>query len=160
MLISALILFILGLSVIRFFFPDITNLEKVGLSFIIGVFVSTLEMLIIDLIGLPLTKISVILPQLFMVILLNILINNREKKRAISHDIFNVKKLKNYFSLQYIFSNFNLIWFTFIIAIIIIEVMNFAKCIYFPTFDRDSLAGFDTIGYIAAQEHKIGRAHV
>ena len=33
--------------------------------------------------------------------------------------------------------------------------MNFSKCIYFPTYDRDSLAGFDTIGYVIAQEHTL-----
>lgn len=50
-------------------------------------------------------------------------------------------------------SNCNLVWCFFIVLIAYFEYMNFTKCMYFPTFDRDSLAGFDTIGYVMAQEH-------
>ena len=46
----------------------------------------------------------------------------------------------------------NLIWLLFILLIVHIEYMNFSKCIYFPPFDGDSLAGFETIGYVASQE--------
>lgn len=43
----------------------------------------------------------------------------------------------------------------FFIAIIVFEWMNFSKCLYYPTFDRDSVMGFDTLGYLIAQEHMI-----
>ena len=31
--------------------------------------------------------------------------------------------------------------------------MNFSKCMFFPPSDRDSLAAFDTLGFVAAQDH-------
>ena len=51
------------------------------------------------------------------------------------------------------FSWFNLLWLLLLIFLIWVEYHNFAKCMYFPTYDRDSMAGFDTIGFLAAQEH-------
>jgi hypothetical protein len=47
----------------------------------------------------------------------------------------------------------NLVWLFFILAIAYVEYMNLSKCLYFPPSDRDSLAGFETIGYIAGLEH-------
>ncbi|MEG2574339.1 MAG: hypothetical protein RSA44_06725, partial [Bacteroides sp.] len=52
-------------------------------------------------------------------------------------------------------SSFNLVWLLFMGLTVYFEYMNFSKCLYFPTFDRDSLAGFETIGYIVAQEHTL-----
>ena len=52
-------------------------------------------------------------------------------------------------------SSLNLVWMLFFIAIIVFEWMNFSKCLYYPTFDRDSVMGFDTLGYLIAQEHTI-----
>lgn len=57
--------------------------------------------------------------------------------------------------LSFKLSDYNLIWLFFIALIVYLEYMNFSKCIYFPTYDRDSLAGFDTIGYVIAQEHTL-----
>ena len=46
-----------------------------------------------------------------------------------------------------------MLWLVFLIAIVAMETMNFAKCIYIPVYDRDSLTAFDTIAKIVAAEH-------
>ena len=47
----------------------------------------------------------------------------------------------------------NLVWVLLIILIGYCEYMNFSKCMFFPPSDRDSLAAFDTLGFVAAQDH-------
>jgi hypothetical protein len=50
-------------------------------------------------------------------------------------------------------SGFNVLWLVLIIMVCYAEYANLSKCLFFPTYDRDSMAGFDTIGFLTAQEH-------
>ena len=120
----------------------ISIIEKAGLSFIIGIFVTTVGMLVLDLFGVALTAVSIISFQLVMTILFSLSFFCKIRKNLKRPD------LKN-FALP----GLNFIWLVFVVFIIYIEYMNFTKCMYFPTFDRDSLAGFDTMGFITAKEH-------
>lgn len=137
-----IITFLLGLSVICSMTQKISIIEKAGLSFIIGIFVTTVGMLVLDLFGVALTAVSIISFQLVMTILFSLSFFCKIRKNLKRPD------LKN-FALP----RLNFIWLVFVVFIIYIEYMNFTKCMYFPTFDRDSLAGFDTMGFITAKEH-------
>ena len=38
------------------------------------------------------------------------------------------------------------------VGVIYLEYINISKCLIYPTYDRDSMAAFDTFGYVCAQE--------
>lgn len=57
------------------------------------------------------------------------------------------------FKPQWDFKWMNLVWLLLLVLIVYAEYSNFIKTLYYPTYDRDSMAGFDTIGFVAAQEH-------
>lgn len=119
--------------------------EKAGLSFPVGIGIQTIVMAAINLFGIPLT-----VPNIFIAdgILLLALSYPLYKKRD---------ELTTHYKgiLHFTMPNYNLVWVFFIGLILYLEYMNFVKCMYYPTFDRDSLAGFDTIGYVIAQEHTL-----
>ena len=152
MLIIALIItFIWGLFILQILTPSLSKLEKTGLSFIVGIFATTVGMLFLDIINIPLTRVSILSLQILS-LLLFAFFSFKDKQTNIG----NIKSyFRDNFSVKEILNNYNSIWLVFIVFIVIIEIMNFSKCMYFATFDRDSLAGFVTIGYI-----KIGSAHV
>lgn len=98
-------------------------------------------MAFINLCGLRLTAISVLSSGLLMLFVLLVLLFRRYSQTHLPP----IQGLNT--------SKYNMVWILFIGLVIYFEYMNFVKCMYFPTFDRDSLAGFDTIGYVIAQEH-------
>ena len=106
--------------------------EKIGLAFPVGIGLQTMMMLIINLLKIKLITASVMLGGvLILLLLLSFLYKRRDGvimyyKKAVRIDT----------------SNCNLVWCFFIVLIAYFEYMNFTKCMYFPTFDRDSLAGF------------------
>lgn len=119
--------------------------EKIGLSFPVGIGLQTIVMAIINLFNVRLTAASVLIVGIALIVALLIPLYIRRKevteccKKSFHVSIF----------------NYNFVWLLFIILIGYVEYMNFTKCMYYPTFDRDSLAGFDTIGYVIAQEHTL-----
>lgn len=140
--VGLIITFLLGLSIVNALARDLSLFEKFGLSFIIGIFVTTVAMLVLDLIGIPLTASAIIATQLMITAIAGFSFFRNFNK--------SIERIK---SRDYKLPKFNMIWMVFIAFTIYIEYMNFAKCMYFPTFDRDSLAGFETMGYITAMEH-------
>lgn len=120
--------------------------EKIGLSFPVGLGMQTMLMAIINLCGIRLTVTSVLTSALFLIIVLLIPVYLHKGEYAAHY--------KNSFRFNST-GGYNLVWIFFITLTVYLECMNFAKCMYFPTFDRDSLAGFDTIGYVVAQEHTL-----
>ena len=119
--------------------------EKIGLSFPIGIGIQTMLMAVINLLGIPLTVPNIFIADGILILALLYPLYRRKEEVAAYY--------KN--SLHFTTPRYNLVWLFFIGVILYLEYMNFAKCIYFPTFDRDSLAGFDTIGYVIAQEHTL-----
>ena len=119
--------------------------EKIGLSFPIGISIQTMLMAVINLLGIPLTVPNIFIADGILILALLYPLYRRKEEVAAYY--------KN--SLHFTTPRYNLVWLFFIGVILYLEYMNFAKCIYFPTFDRDSLAGFDTIGYVIAQEHTL-----
>ena len=140
---AILFTYIIGLSTINALSFHFSRTEKLGLAFPIGIGIQTLLMLVIDFMGLPLNTTIISLASIFFMIGPVFLLYKRKEE--------GIACCKRLFKLDY--KKYNLLWLFLIGIIAYFEYMNFAKCMYLPTFDRDSLAGFDTIGYVIAQEH-------
>lgn len=137
--------FLTGFVTVNLISLKFTLTEKLGLSFPVGIALQTLLMLLLDAVNIPLTNVSVLVASAIFILILSIPLIIRRKEV--------VQEFRQ--PLVFDFSGFNLVWLLFIVLIIILEYMNFSRCIYFPTYDRDSLSGFDTIGYIISQEHTL-----
>lgn len=137
------IIVVTGLLTVNFFSVKFSWNEQVGLSFPIGMGIQTFLMAVINMMGFRLTVASLLITGIIGIIALLVSLYLRRSEFI------------NYYRHSFSFKipNGNLVWLFFVILIVYFEYMNFAKCMYFPTFDRDSLAGFDTIGYVIAREH-------
>ena len=136
--------FFCGFFIINLISTKYSFTEKIGLSFPIGMTIGTIAMAILDLIGIKFSVVSLLSAQIIILLGISIpVIMN--KKRDITESIA--------ISIKSSLSGTNLVWLIFVIAIIYLEYMNFNRCIYFPSYDNDSLSAFDTIGYVSALEH-------
>jgi hypothetical protein len=142
---GTILLVITGFLALNLISVRFTLTEKAGLAFPVGIGIQTLMMAVINLFGIQLTMTSVLVTASLLILAFFFLLYPR-KDEIMTHykGAFGVKP-----------SGYNLVWLFFMALIVFIEYMNFSKCMYFPTFDRDSLAGFDTIGYVIAQEHTL-----
>jgi len=145
--INIVIVILIGLSIIELIYSSASFIEKIGLSFLTGIFVQTVLMVLMDALSIPLTRTSLMTAAL---VLLLILCGVLFKK---GYPFKPMTEYKDLWIKQVCSVNF--VWLAFICVIAWVEYMNFSKCMFFPTFDRDSLAGFDTIGYVIAQESTI-----
>ncbi len=143
LIVGIIIIIIIGILAIDFISVNISWGEKAGLAFPVGMGLQTLLMALIDSTGIPLTPACVLGIGVCLIAALSIPLYFKKE------EVMAYYKSSPHFSI----SDYNLVWLFFIILIGYLEYMNFAKCIYYPTFDRDSLAGFDTIGYVVSQEH-------
>ena len=138
---SLLLLFLGGFLLLSRISANFSLTERIGFGFPIGLAAVTFLMMLEDWADIPLTGTnSVMLAVVVFVVALAVNIPQRQKfLRSLAPKAD--------------FSWFNLLWFLMLALLVWVEWHNFTKCMYFPTYDRDSMAGFDTIGYIAAQEH-------
>lgn len=120
--------------------------EVIGLTFPIGLLIEVSIMTLLDYLRLPLTTTLILSGNLLIILALLFFLKKRGVNLSFDMDWREVKSS--------ILSK-NLVWFALLIMIGYLEYMNFAKCLYFPTFDNDSLVAFDTIGYLFAKEHTI-----
>ncbi|MDR1357682.1 MAG: glycosyltransferase family 39 protein [Tannerellaceae bacterium] len=123
-----------------------TLAEKIGLSFLMGMALEAFLMLFIDQAGIPLTPASLLAGETLMLAGLCAFVYFYRKDA--------LESLRTSMPLSSL-KSLNMVWLMFIIVIVYVEYMNMSKCLYFPPSDRDSLAGFETIGYIAAKEHTL-----
>lgn len=137
--------FLTGFVTVNLISLKFSLIEKLGLSFPIGIALQTLLMLLMDAVGIPLTRVSILVASVLLILSLSFPMIFCRKEL--------VQEIRKPVSFD--FSGFNLVWLLFVLLIIILEYMNFSRCVYFPTYDRDSLSGFDTIGYIISQEHTL-----
>jgi hypothetical protein len=117
-------------------------IEIIGLAFPLGFGLQTFLMVCLDWAGLKLTALTAISATLIILVAM------------CAYLFFHRKSLTEW--LQYI-SKFtspkvNLAWLTCIAAIIVVAVINVVKTMYFPTFDTDSIRGYNLIG--KAVEHE------
>lgn len=121
-----------------------TRLERVGLAFPVGLGLMTIAMALMDLAGIPITAGSLVAAGAVMAVALAAALFPRREKVAQA------------FMRPVDVNTFNLLWLLMLAFTAWIEYANFQKCVFFPTYDRDSLAAFDTLGFVAAQEHTFG----
>lgn len=142
MLIFGIILIgVLGCLFLNAISTKYTLCEITGLSFPIGLGTLTIIIAIVNTLGVKIYASIIFVVTITMILLLlGYIIKYRKPNFKMPH--FSLSKL-------------NCVWLIFVAIIVYFEYMNIAKCMYFPTFDRDSLAGFDTIGYVIAQEHTL-----
>lgn len=121
-----------------------TRLERVGLAFPVGLGLMTIVMALMDLAGIPITAGSLVAAGVVMAAGLAAALFPRREKVARA------------FMRPVDVNTFNLLWLLLLAFTAWIEYANFQKCMFFPTYDRDSLAAFDTLGFVAAREHTFG----
>lgn len=117
--------------------------ERIGLSFPLGMTLQTIIMTLLDLLHIPLTASSVLLGGLLLFALLLFVV---WRYRGIDSLRLTPAMLDDW-------RQANLVWVLLLLLIGYCEYMNFSKCIFFPPSDRDSLAAFDTLGFVAAHDH-------
>lgn len=117
--------------------------ERIGLSFPLGMTLQTIVMALLDLLHIPLTASSVLLGGLLLFALLLFVV---WRYRGIDSLRLTPAMLNDW-------RQANLVWVLLLLLIAYCEYMNFSKCIFFPPSDRDSLAAFDTLGFVAAHDH-------
>jgi len=131
-----------GFLLVNRFSPKFNLCEKIGLSFPIGIFCVTITMLLMDAVSIPLKRDNILIGMLILLVIIALLLWKKYR------EIFDEFKKSFKISL----GDYNIIWLICIIIIIYVENMNFQKCMFWPPFDRDSMAGFETIGYIISKE--------
>jgi len=147
MLISGIILtIVMGIALTGCMAAKLSWVERVGLSFPLGMAVETLLMALMDGVGIALLPFNLLIGEAALLIVAILFIWQRRKDFL--HSLASVPHIDR--------QSYNLVWVLFIVGIAYLEYMNLQKCLYYPPFDRDSLAGFETIGYIIAQEHTLG----
>jgi hypothetical protein len=120
-------------------------LEKIGGAFLLGLALQTMVMGLIEILGMPIT-----LNRIFIGTAIFGLI-------PIGFAAVKDRSLFNPIPKKFIFPKISLIWILFFVVIAYVSYMNFMKCIYFPAFDRDSVDGFESIGYAIAMEHRVAK---
>lgn len=137
--------FWVGLSVLNAVSLRLSVLEKLGLSFLIGIATQTLLMLGMDAMSIKLSAANVVIASFLLILILNATLFFRQKE-------LEDRMRSARFALP---DGFNLVWLVCMALIVYVEYMNWTKCMFYPTFDKDSLAGFDTIGWIISKEQTL-----
>lgn len=141
MTLGMLLLFVVGLVATLALAPALSLLERVGLSFPLGVALVTFSLLLCDWVGLPLTAATQTGVALVWVAVL--LVPAYRHRHAVAAAA----------ARRPDFSGCHLAFIALLGFVVYMEYANLAKCLFLPTYDRDSLAAFDTIGYLISREH-------
>ncbi|MDO4162921.1 MAG: glycosyltransferase family 39 protein [Bacteroides sp.] len=145
--VGIIIILIVGFLVLNLILPNSPWQVRLGLSFPVGMGLQTILMLLINMLGLRFTLGNTLAIGLLMLLILLFPLYRRRQEFVL--------RLRKAASQRIDFTGFNMVWLLFVILLVLFEGANLCKCMYFPTSDRDSLAGFETIGYIMAQEHTV-----
>ncbi len=142
---SILLSFFLGLLIIRTVHASPSFAEYAGLSLPLGLFGQTILMILIDGCSLPINPYSLLCADCGVVIVLGYLLHRKgvglNKCVLFWQNTF--REIKT----------INLVWLLLIGFIVWFEYQNLERCLFFPTYDRDSLVGFDTIGFVLSREY-------
>ncbi|MDR3129327.1 MAG: hypothetical protein LBU03_03670 [Tannerellaceae bacterium] len=137
---------LLGYSIMSVAALRLSFLEKAGLAFPAGMMFQTLLMLGMDAVWVGLGSMKVVWISLVLIVALNAMLWSRRQEVA------GIWK-ERYTGLREL--KVNAVWLLFIVLTAYLEYLNWSKSMFFPTFDRDSVSGFDTIGWIASQEQTL-----
>jgi hypothetical protein len=146
MIIFGLILtFLLGVSIVLSLSRQLKVVEITGLSFPLGIAIQTLLMVCLDWAGIRLTAGSVTIASLAVLVLF------------VTYLCFRRIELQTWVKeyLRWQNPKLNWGWLICICGLVAVVIMNIAKTMYFPTFDTDSVRGFDLIGMAVGREGTI-----
>ncbi|MEG1579955.1 MAG: hypothetical protein RR386_01695 [Bacteroidaceae bacterium] len=122
--------------------------EKIGFAFPVGVGIVTFAMMFMDWMGMALTATSILGCCLVLLVgLAALLFPRKTALLGALQPTIQIKKL-------------NLVWLLLLVVLGWVAYGNFTKCMYFPTYDRDSMAAFDTVGFLIAKEHTLSALSV
>jgi hypothetical protein len=136
----------LGYSVLNVLALRLSFMEKAGLAFPAGMMLQTLLMLAMDAVGAGLDPMKIVWISLALIVMLNAMLWTRRQ------EVLGIWK-ERYTAIRAL--KVNAVWLLFIVLTAYLEYLNWNKCMFFPTFDRDSLTAFDTIGWIASREQTL-----
>ena len=139
-----LLAIIVGFLFINNISPKFNLGEQIGLSFPLGIFCVTLIMLALDVVNISLTRNNILIVMILLIVIMLLLLFFRKKYKEIFTKFINSFKIS--------IGEYNLIWLVFVALIIYVEYMNFQKCMFWPSFDTDSVVGWDSIGYFVSKE--------
>ena len=113
-------------------------LEKAGFALPVGMAAVTLAMLLMDWAHIALTRTSMTI--LTLTLLLAAIAANGKKLLMLTHKrpAFHIAFNKSHLTWL------NLLWLLMLMGVIWLEYVNISKCLIYPTYDRDSMAAFDT----------------
>lgn len=139
-----LLSFVSGFVLLACLSSSLGLIERIGLSFPIGIFTQSFLMVCLDWVGIRIHTPSVLITTGgLMVLLLTFLWKKGQFKNLWAPCI------------TWHFPFLNWAWFVLCGLIVAVMVMNVAKTLYFPTFDTDSVRGFNLIGKAIAHEGTI-----
>jgi len=142
-----LLSFILGLSILFAISSRFSILEYVSIAFPLGIGIQTVLMSLLDLMNVKITLVSILAISLVVLFACAWFSWQNIHKDPSFLQRFDLK--------QFIIPKPNYVWIIFIFLIIYFEGMNFYKTVFFPTFDTDSIRGFNLIGKAIAAEGTI-----
>lgn len=143
---SILISFLLGFSFISAVSIKFSWLEKIGASFLLGIGIQVLWMLIFDFIGLKINLTIVYLSSLLSIGLiwayLVLLCKKNPKEVLFTYNPFVGKE----------WQKLNLPWIAVMFFVSYTLWAINEKCMFWPTFEFDAIAGYDLVGKVVAAE--------
>ena len=134
-LLGLLLSFILGLTVLLAISSKFRLLEYIFLSFPIGIGFQTFLMMLLDWFNLGISRMGITSFSFLLIAALGILAYKKIRNDSSFAQRLDLK--------SWVLPKPNLVWILFIGLIVWFEWMNFYKTVYLPTFDTDSIRGFD-----------------
>ncbi|MGD8777947.1 MAG: hypothetical protein PVH88_03180 [Ignavibacteria bacterium] len=149
-ILSIVIFFLLGLSVVNLISKDFSRGEKIGYSLLVGIPLNTFFILILSILGIRTSAVALIIISLLLTVILNI------KNIKPIAESFNQIKKANLSKVN--LRNYNFVWLGLILISAYIAYGISAKNLYWPTFAFDSIAGYDLMGKVTAAEGTINNS--
>lgn len=135
---------LIGLTIMLAISTKFTLLEYLSLAFPLGMGLQTFLMSILDWANLGITFGGTLLLSMLALIGMSFLAYGNLKKDPDFYNRFNLKQFK--------LPKPNLVWIIFTFLLIWFEGMNFYKTAFFPSFDTDSIRGYNFVGMAIAAE--------
>ncbi len=145
-----ILVFLIGLLVLCRISLRFSWLERLGFALPVGLLLVTMVMALMDWVGIGLSAMSLAIMTLLL--LAGAVWANKAYLKSLPSKIALPSRLKT-FDWRSHLTWFNLLWLLMFMAVVYLEFINFTKTMMYPTYDRDSMAAFDTIGFVCAQEH-------
>lgn len=143
-LLGILLTLLIGLTLLLAISTRFTLLEYLSLAFPLGMGTQTFLMSVLDWSNIGITRSSTSLISILALAALSVLVVRNLKKDPAFFQRCSPKQFK--------LPKPNLVWILFTFLLVWFEGMNFYKTVFFPSFDTDSIRGFNFVGMAIAAE--------